>query len=77
MPETSPEISAIEFVNARFLQYGNGEFKVSAIDLSSGTANSDVVSNRYYGFDWKNLFRDKNESKIMLSEVEVHRIDFA
>ncbi len=44
MSETPHEISAIEFVNARFLQYGNEEFNISAIELSSETVNSNVVS---------------------------------
>lgn len=40
------------------------------------SANSDVPGGYYDGFKWTNILGDMNEKKVVLSEVEIHKVDF-
>jgi hypothetical protein len=63
-------VCAVDLIQSKYLQYGNGELRISCIDLSEIKANSDVTGERYYGeMKWTDLVGDNNEAKVGLSEV--------
>jgi len=63
-------VSAVDLIQGKYLQYGNGELRISCIDLSLINANSYVTGDRYYGeMKWTDVIGDNNEAKVPLSEV--------
>jgi hypothetical protein len=60
----------------KYLQYGNGELRINCIDMTTISANSDSSGGMYYNFDWKLIMNEKEETKVPISEVEVHKVEF-
>ncbi len=44
--------------------------------MSTITANSDVKGENYYSLNWKQIMNENDESKVPLSEVELHKVEF-
>ena len=54
----------------KYLKYGNDELRLNMWEMSSISANSDVIGPRYYpDFEWQEILGDKMEEKIMLKAV--------
>ncbi len=44
--------------------------------MSSISANSDVTGDNYYSLKWRNIMNENDEAKVLLSEVELHKVEF-
>ena len=61
----------------KYLKYGNDELRINLTEMGSISANSDVTGQKYYNeFQWREIVGEKNEEKVMLAEVELHKVDF-
>ncbi len=49
---------------------------INTLDMSIISANSDVTGDNYYSLKWKNIMDENNEAKVLLSDVEVHKVEF-
>ena len=73
----SANVSSVDVIDRKYLKYGSDELQINLLEMGSIKANSNVTGYRYYGeFDWINIFGDKNESKVLLAEVEMHKVEF-
>ncbi len=48
--------------------------KINCIDMSTITANSKIEGETYYKLNWKEIMNENDESKVPLSEVELHKV---
>ena len=73
----SANVSSVEVIDRKYLKYGSDELRISLMEMGSIKANSNVTGDRYYGeLNWMDILGDQNESKVMLEEVEMHKVEF-
>ena len=73
----SANVSSVEVIDRKYLKYGSDELRINLMEMGSIKANSNVMGDRYYGdFNWLDILGDKNESKVLLAEVEMHKVEF-
>ena len=70
-------VSSVDLIDRKYLKYGSDELRISLMEMGSIKANSNVTGDRYYGeLNWMDILGDQNESKVMLEEVEMHKVEF-
>ena len=73
----SSTVSSVELSQNKYLKYGNDELRISLMDLSKISANSDATGSKYYtGFLWREIMGENKEEEVSLNEVEVHSVRF-
>ena len=73
----SANVSSVEVIDRKYLKYGSDELRINLMEMGSIKANSNVTGDRYYGeLNWMDILGDQNESKVMLEEVEMHKVEF-
>jgi hypothetical protein len=73
----SSTVSSVELSQNKYLKYGNDELRISLMDLSKISANSDATGSKYYkDFLWREIMGENKEEEVSLNEVEVHIVRF-